>query len=315
MQTTTISTPTGEVPLALVFFIITAIVAVATAVYVSMVERGRQKVVERLGTDSSDTERMVSRLLLNPEEDRVSRLATWLADRVPTEVLSGERSAEKLLQAGFDGASAPVLFGAIRIASMVLLPVLAVVFGPRDDAFLYLLLILLAIVAGLFGPPAMLDRLVTARSDRIRKAVPDALDLLVVCVEAGVSLDAALVRTSRDLYSSHPDLAMEMAHVVRRVNAGMVREQALQSLHRRTGVDELRTLVSSMVQCERLGTSIARVLRVNADTLRQRRRQKAEKRAAQAALKMVIPLAFLILPALMMVVLGPAAIAFMTEFK
>ena len=315
MQTTTISTPTGEVPLALVFFIITAIVAVATAVYVSMVERGRQKVVERLGTDSSDTERMVSRLLLNPEEDRVSRLATWLADRVPTEVLSGERSAEKLLQAGFDGASAPVLFGAIRIASMVLLPVLAVVFGPRDDAFLYLLLILLAIVSGLFGPPAMLDRLVTARSDRIRKAVPDALDLLVVCVEAGVSLDAALVRTSRDLYSSHPDLAMEMAHVVRRVNAGMVREQALQSLHRRTGVDELRTLVSSMVQCERLGTSIARVLRVNADTLRQRRRQKAEKRAAQAALKMVIPLAFLILPALMMVVLGPAAIAFMTEFK
>jgi tight adherence protein C len=208
-----------------------------------------------------------------------------------------------------------VLFGAIRIASIVMLPVLAVVFGPRDDAFYYLVCILLAIVAGMFGPPAILDRLVTSRSDRIRKAVPDALDLLVVCVEAGVSLDAALVRTSRDLYGSHPDLAMEMAHVVRRVNAGMVREQALQSLHRRTGVEELRTLVSSMVQCERLGTSIARVLRVNAETLRLRRRQKAEKRAAQAALKMVIPLAFLILPALMMVVLGPAAIAFMTEFK
>lgn len=315
MQTTTISTPMGDVPLVLVFFIVTAIVAVVTAVYVSVAERGRKKVVERLGTDAGDTERMVSRLLLNPEEDRVSRLATWLSDRVPTEVLSGERSAEKLLQAGFDGAAAPVLFGAIRIASIVLLPVLAVVFGPRDDAFLYLVLILLAIVSGMFGPPAVLDQLVTKRSDRIRKAVPDALDLLVVCVEAGVSLDAALVRTSRDLYSSHPDLAMEMAHVVRRVNAGMVREQALQSLHRRTGVDELRTLVSSMVQCERLGTSIARVLRVNADTLRQRRRQKAEKRAAQAALKMVIPLAFLILPALMMVVLGPAAIAFMTEFK
>lgn len=315
MQTTAISTSMGDVPLVLVFFIITAIVAVATAVYVSVAERGRKKVVERLGTDAGDTERMVSRLLLNPEEDRVSRLATWLSDRVPTEVLSGERSAEKLLQAGFDGAAAPVLFGAIRIASIVLLPVLAVVFGPRDDAFLYLMVILLAIVSGMFGPPAILDQLVTKRSDRIRKAVPDALDLLVVCVEAGVSLDAALVRTSRDLYSSHPDLAMEMAHVVRRVNAGMVREQALQSLHRRTGVDELRTLVSSMVQCERLGTSIARVLRVNADTLRQRRRQKAEKRAAQAALKMVIPLAFLILPALMMVVLGPAAIAFMTEFK
>lgn len=315
MQISVISTPMGDVPLALVFFIVTALVAVATVVYVSVAERGRKKVVERLGADFNDTERMVSRLLLNPEEDRVSRLATWLADRVPTEILSGERSAEKLLQAGFDGAAAPVLFGAIRIASLVLLPVIAVVFGPRDDAFMYLLLIVIAVVAGMFGPPALLDRLVTSRSDRIRRAVPDALDLLVVCVEAGVSLDAALVRTSRDLYGAHPDLAMEMAHVVRRVNAGMVREQALQSLHRRTGVEELRTLVSSMVQCERLGTSIARVLRVNAETLRLRRRQKAEKRAAQAALKMVIPLAFLILPALMMVVLGPAAIAFMTEFK
>ena len=315
MQISVIATPMGDVPLALVFFIVTALVAVATVVYVSVAERGRKKVVARLGTDINDTERMVSRLLLNPEEDRVSRLATWLSDRVPTEILSGERSAEKLLQAGFDGAAAPVLFGAIRIASLVLLPVIAVVFGPRNDAFMYLLVIVIAIVAGVFGPPALLDRLVTSRSDRIRRAVPDALDLLVVCVEAGVSLDAALVRTSRDLYGAHPDLAMEMAHVVRRVNAGMVREQALQTLHRRTGVEELRTLVSSMVQCERLGTSIARVLRVNAETLRLRRRQKAEKRAAQAALKMVIPLAFLILPALMMVVLGPAAIAFMTEFK
>ena len=312
---TVITTGSGDVPLALIFFIITAIVGVATAVYVSVAERGRKKVVQRLGVDAADTDRMVSRLLLNPEEDRMSRLATWLAERVPTEVLSGERSAEKLLQAGYDGAAAPVLFGSIRIASIVILPMLAVVFGPRDDALLYLIVIVVSIITGMFGPPALLDQLVKSRSDRIRRAVPDALDLLVVCVEAGVSLDAALVRTSRDLYSAHPDLAMEMAHVVRRVNAGMVREQALQSLYRRTGVEELRVLVSSMVQCERLGTSIARVLRVNAETLRQRRRQRAEKRAAQAALKMVLPLAFLILPALMMVILGPAAIAFMTQFK
>ena len=312
---TTVSLPWGDVPLALIFFIVTAIIALATVLYVVVAQRGRQRVVERLGVDIGDTERMVSRLLLNPEENRVSRLATWLSERVPTEVLSGERSAENLLQAGFDGAAAPVLFGAIRIAALVLLPVLAVVFGPRDDAFIYLAVILFAIISGMFGPPALLDQVKKRRTDRIRRAVPDALDLLVVCVEAGVSLDAALVRTSRDLYTSHPDLATEMAHVVRRVNAGMVREQALQSLYRRTGVEELRVLVSSMVQCERLGTSIARVLRVNAETLRQRRRQRAEKRAAQAALKMVIPLAFLILPALMMVILGPAAIAFRTEFK
>lgn len=315
MQTTVIRTPWIDVPLLLLMFLLTAVVAVVTAVYVVVAERGRRKVMERLGSDGVEAERMVSRLLLNPEQDRVSRLAAWLGERIPTEILSGERQARKLMQAGFDGPAAPVLFGTIRIATLVILPALAVVFGPRDDAQMYLLLIVVSIVSGLFGPPAVLDRLSTARTDRIRRAVPDVLDLLVVCVEAGVSLDAALVRTSRDLYSAHPDLAMELAHVVRRVNAGMIREQALQSLHKRTGVDELRTLVASMVQCERLGTSIGRVLRVNAETLRLRRRQRAEKRAAQAALKMVLPLAFLILPALMLVVLGPAAIAFVTEFK
>jgi tight adherence protein C len=307
---------TNSFPWSLIFLIITIVVAVATAFYVGIAERGRKKVVERLGTDDvGDTERMVARLLLNPEEDRVSRLATWLQERIPTEFLSGERSAQKLVYAGFDGAAAPVLFGAIRVAALVLVPVLALVFLPRDNALVYLLGLVIAVVSGLFGPPALLDRLVTARTERIRKAVPDALDLLVVCVEAGVSLDAAMIRTSRDLFSAHPDMAMEMAQVVRRVNAGMVREQALQSLFKRTGVDELRTLVSSMVQCERLGTSIARVLRVNAESLRLRRRQRAEKRAAQAALKMTLPLAFLILPALMLVVLGPAAIQFMKEFR
>jgi tight adherence protein C len=199
--------------------------------------------------------------------------------------------------------------------SLVLLPILAITFGPRGDTVQYMGLIAMASIGGLFLPTAVLDRLVQRRTEKIRRAVPDALDLLVVCVEAGVSLDAAMVRTSRDLFGAHPEMSMELAQVVRRVNAGMVREQALQSLHRRTGVDELRTLVSSMVQCERLGTSIARVLRVNAESLRLKRRQRAEKRAAQAALKMVIPLALLILPALMIVVLGPAALAFLTVFK
>jgi tight adherence protein C len=316
MPDATISMPWGDVPLALIFLILTIVVAVATAIYVALAERGRQKVVSRIGPDTTEeNERMVARLLLNPEEDRVSRLASFLAERLPTEILSGEKSAEKLIHAGLDGAAAPVLFGAIRVASIAVFPILAVTLGPRDDALMYIALVAISVVVGLFGPPAILDRMALARTEKIRRAVPDALDLLVVCVEAGVSLDAAMIRTSRDLFTSHQELSMEMAQVVRRVNAGMVREQALQSLYKRTGVDELRTLVSSMVQCERLGTSIARVLRVNAESLRLKRRQRAEKRAAQAALKMVIPLAFLILPALMVVVLGPAAIAFIKEFK
>jgi tight adherence protein C len=156
------------------------------------------------------------------------------------------------------------------------------------------------------GPPAVLDRLVQRRQARLRRAVPDALDLLVVCVEAGVSLDAAILRVARDLSVAHPDLAGELAMVNRKVNAGMSREQALQGIWVRTGLDELRGLVGSMVQSERWGTSIAKVLRVNAETLRRVRKQKAEKKAAQAALKMMGPMVLFLLPALFVVLLGPA---------
>jgi tight adherence protein C len=164
----------------------------------------------------------------------------------------------------------------------------------------------LAAAVGVLGPPAVLDRIVQRRQARLRRAVPDALDLLVVCVEAGVSLDAAILRVARDLNVTHPELAGELAMVNRKVNAGMPREQALQGLWTRTGLDELRGLVASMVQSERWGTSIAKVLRVNAETLRRVRKQAAEKKAAQASLKMMGPMVIFMLPALFIVLLGPA---------
>jgi tight adherence protein C len=309
---------TSNYQISLILLVITALVAVVTAIYVGLAERGRKQVVDRMvpsGGDAADAERMVAKLLLNPEQSSASRLADWLSERMPTDLVSGERSAKKLVQAGFDGAAAPVIFGAVRVAALGIFPVLALVLGPRNDPLMFIVTAIGGVIAGVYGPSALLDRLAQNRSEKIRRAVPDALDLLVVCVEAGISLDAAMMRTSRDMFSSHPEMAMEMAQVVRRVNAGQPRDQALQTLHSRSGVDELRALVASMVQCEKLGTSIARVLRVNAESLRLKRKQRAEKRAAQAALKMVVPLAFLILPALMIVVLGPAAISFMKEMK
>ena len=160
-----------------------------------------------------------------------------------------------------------------------------------------------------------LDRLVQIRQDRLRKAVPDALDLLVVCVEAGVSLDAAILRVARDLSVTHPDLAEEMMVINRKVNAGVPRETALNGLWSRTGLEELRGLAASMIQSERWGTSIAKVLRVNAETLRRRRKQYAEKKAAQASLKMMGPLLLFLLPALFIVILGPAAMNVSAAFK
>ncbi len=294
-------------PLSLLFLVGTVVVAVCTVVYVAIAERERRDMMQRVSPES-DPARLAERLLLNEEAKASSRVAAWLRERMPEGFISDEASSSKLVHAGFDGTAAPVIYSAIRIAAALLLPVLAFVAAPRDEPMWLAVSILMGIIAGVAGPLAVVDRLAQNRQDRIRRAVPDALDLLVVCVEAGVSLDAAIIRVARDLANVRPELAREFAQVVRRVNAGMPRERALQTLAQRTGVDELRTLVSSMVQTERLGTSIARVLRVNSESLRVRRRQKAEKKAAEAALKMIFPLALFLLPALLAVIVGPAAL-------
>ena len=198
--------------------------------------------------------------------------------------------------------------------SFVTLPVLAIVFGPQKTFFAYVLGIGGAVFAGWIMPMGLLDRLVRQRQERIRRSIPDALDLLVVCVEAGVSLDAAILRVAREIRLSHLDLAHELAVVNRKTNAGIPRDTALRALWARTGVEELRTLTSSMIQSEKWGTSIATVLRVSADTLRRKRRQTAEKKAKQAPLKMTFPLVLFILPALFIVIMGPALVQVISEF-
>lgn len=297
----------AEIPLTLIFLVLTVIVAVSTMVYVAIAERERKETLQRVSPDL-EASRLAERLLLNEDATASSRLASWLRDRMPESFVSDTSNVHKLVHAGFDGAAAPVIFSAIRIASALLMPVLSFVAAPRDNPVWLAVSVVMGLVVGVAGPQAVLDRLAAQRQERIRRSVPDALDLLVVCVEAGVSLDAAILRVARDLSNVRPELALEFAQVVRRVNAGMPRDRALLSLSQRTGVDELRTLVASMIQTERLGTSIARVLRVNSESLRLRRRQKAEKRAAEAALKMIFPLALFLLPALLAVILGPAAI-------
>jgi tight adherence protein C len=152
----------------------------------------------------------------------------------------------------------------------------------------------------------VLERLARVRQERIRHALPDALDLLVVCVEAGISLDAAILRVARELSLTYPDLASELLVVNRKTNAGVTREEAIRGLWSRTGVDDLRSLATSLIQTEKWGTSITKVLRVAAATLRRKRRQHAEKRVALAPVKMTFPLVALILPALFIIILGPA---------
>ncbi len=302
------------ISLPLILLVVVIAGAVSVAVYAWVAGRQRREILMRVENPTLAAT-LPSPLLASPSKSFGDRLAEWLADRTPASWTGGEQASTKLVQAGFESQTAAVLYGSIRVVFGILLPLsvfVALAGSPQRTVLMY---VVVSILIGLLAPAAVLDRLVQIRQDRLRKAVPDALDLLVVCVEAGVSLDAAILRVARDLAVTHPDLAGEMMVINRKVNAGVPREQALNGLWSRTGLEELRGLAASMVQSERWGTSIAKVLRVNAETLRRKRKQTAEKKAAQASLKMMGPLLLFLLPALFVVILGPAAINISQAFK
>lgn len=245
--------------------------------------------------------------VLLPDASGWTRVGAWLSRVVPGWAITGAQR-QQLMQAGYSSDTAPAWYGAARILSLIVIPATAFVTLQYERPLVFALGMLIGIVLGVLAPMAWLDRQVANRRDRIRKALPDALDLMLVSVEAGVSLDAAILRVGRELLMVHPDLAGELLMLNRRRNAGMSRDDALRGLYERTGVEELRILATNIAQSERWGTSMARVLRVNSDVLRRKRREYAERRAALAATKMVFPLALLILPALLAVVYGPAII-------
>ena len=300
-------------PIQLIIFLAVIVLAVIVGGAALIAAAQRRAVLARAGVgEGGDAS---SAIVLRPVRDTQSRgLRQWLMDTFPGPTGEDLQSQEKLVQAGFDTPTAPATYFFARVVSFVILPVLAVAFGPRNSFFVYVLSIGFAVFAGWIIPMGFLDRLVRQRQEKIRRSVPDALDLMVVCVEAGVSLDAAILRVSREIRLGHTDLAHELSVVNRKTNAGIPRDAALRSLWQRTGVEELRTLVSSMIQSEKWGTSIATVLRVSAETLRRKRRQVAEKKAKQAPLKMTFPLVLFILPALFIVIMGPALVQVITEF-
>ncbi len=167
---------------------------------------------------------------------------------------------------------------------------------------------IIAFALGYLLPDMWLTWRVSARQRRLRRALPDALDLLVICVEAGLGLDQALMKVSQDMKIAHPELSEELQFVNLEMRIGKTRIDALRELARRTGLDDIKALVAMLIQTERFGTSIAQSLRVYSDDMRLKRRQRAEEMSAKTSVKMVPPLVFFIFPALMVVILGPAII-------
>jgi tight adherence protein C len=294
----------------LVVLIAIGFISLLTAGVASVELIRRRRVVSRVS--GGGTSSAVGASVLRPDEAH-GRGADFL-ERLQESRKDDQALNTKLTQAGYDSPTAAAIYFLLRLSSMVVFPVLTLLIIPRTDFRLFVLGLLVSVILGYILPVALLDRTIRLRQERIRRAVPDSLDLMVVCVEAGVSLDAAILRVAKEISLVHRDLAHELHVVNRLTNAGVPRENALRGLWQRTGVEDIRALVSSLIQSEKWGTSVATVLRVAAETLRRKRRQAAEKKAKQAPLKMTFPLLFFILPALFIVIMGPAVVTIVKEF-
>ena len=287
--------------------IIIAVAAAAVALVLQLREKSRQEVVDRtLGVSANAEIRRAIRRGLGADEE--NSLRARMLKKAPSVWAQNETVQQRLIKAGYDGPIAPLVYSMLRVGVLILLPLLAFIFLPKTSFVKVMIGIAAGGLFGLMLPPFILLRLEGRRQEQIRRSLPDALDLLVVCVEAGISLDAAILRVAKDLLLVHPELAGELMVVSRKTNAGMTREDALRGLWDRTGVDEVRALVASLLQSEKWGSSSARVLRVSSETLRRKRRQTAERKAATAPLKMIVPMAIFIFPALFVVILGPAVV-------
>lgn len=225
-----------------------------------------------------------------------------------------DRSAlrARLMHAGIRHPSAPLAYFGLKAVLAIALPLLAysvvVVSMPELGFQGTLMTVLLAATTGYYLPNSILSRMIFVRQREIFESFPDALDLMTVCVEAGLGVEAALVRVADEMQHKSAALAEELHLVTLELRAGLDREQALRNLAARTGVEEVEGFVAMIIQAERFGTSIAASLRVHSDMLRTRRRQRAEEAAAKIALKLLFPLIFFIFPSLMLVLLGPAMI-------
>ncbi len=221
------------------------------------------------------------------------------------------RSELMSLRAGYRTPDVILAIRALKILSPVLLVSIVLFTGIyKSNPFIFLIT---AAVAGYMLPELWLTLKIRARQTRLRLALPDGLDLLVICVEVGLGIDQALLRVANELRIVHPELSDELQIVNLEMRVGKSRTEALRELGRRTGLEDIKALVAMLVQTERFGTSIAQSLRIHSEDLRTKRRQRAEELSAKTSVKMVPALVFFIFPALMVVILGPAFISLMRQ--
>ena len=280
------------------FIFITLLVAAGAMALSPASGQIEQRLAEIGGAETVDESRYEKMLI-----DSLKRIGR-VAPRSPSEM---GKLQQRLVAAGFRSNEALIIFFGARVAlALGLFALLALPIVVRPNV----IMALGGAALGYVLPAIILARLAKKRGHRIRLSLPDALDLLVVSVEAGLGLDQAIQRVGLELASAHPELSDELRLIGLELRAGKARSEALHNLGARTGVDDVVSLVAMLVQTDKFGTSVAQSLRVHSQTLRTKRRQRAEEAAAKTGVKMVFPLVFCIFPALWVVTLGPAVIKF-----
>jgi len=234
-----------------------------------------------------------------------------VAKMLPRSRKDMDRLRLRMTRAGVRHPAAPVIYALLEVVGPVVAG--AVPFFFLQAPLSWFAAVLAAMVM-FFVPGLLLEQRLSKRRRQLENGLPDALDLLVVCIEAGSGLDQAIVKTSDELAIAYPALADELRILTTEIRAGKPRLDAFKSLSKRTKVDDIRTLVSTLIQTDRFGTSVGQALRTHADVSRTKRRQRAEERAQKIAVKLVFPLALCFFPALYVVVLGPAVIRLMHAF-
>jgi len=260
---------------------------------------------------------LAARPSYNPEAPSpIAGLLATLGGFLPTGD-SRESLHSGLVRAGIRGKRAPLVFLGAKVLLAAVFGVgwIAVNFALARPIGSFVLAGSLAAMAGFYLPTLWLYFRAERRRSRIQIALPDSLDLLVVCVEAGLGLNAAVERVGREIGLASPELSEELLLVGQEIRTGLTRADALRRLARRTGVDDIYSLTAILIQADRLGTSIAQSLRAHAESMRTKRRQRAEQAARKAGIKLAFPLVFMILPALLIVILGPAGMQLQELFK
>ncbi len=242
-------------------------------------------------------------------------LVRKLGNLVPSAPKDSSVMLRRLMRAGFRGPNAlKTLYGSKAILAVVL-PLAAVLAAVKSDAdpskkFIF---VVVSFAVGFFGPNEYVRRAARKRQKRIRRGLPNALDLMVVCVESGLGLDQAVVQVAKELQFAHPEISNEFSLMNLEMKAGKRRADALRNLADRAGVEELKKLVAVLVQADRFGTSVAQSLRGHSEYMRVQTRQMAEEKAAKLGVKLVFPIFFCILPSLFVVTVGPVIVRIVRE--